>query len=226
MQRFGPEDAALAPTTRPNPREAKLLTPTGLTRRSILTLAGHLAESHGYKPLAGLPGGKTSGPRSLAELKQLIAGLGGRLGDRLNGWLTLLINREGNFEIYLNPEIPETEQRYAMAQGLGHYLMHFLLPAAHDGLAPALVGPASDPRLIREAQWFADGFLMPEALLAEMIPHLHGDVARLAALFGVNQAALLRHALALELPVQYMMRHVRVASLAETADGREMLPCF
>ncbi len=100
--------------------------------------------------------------------------------DIVDEWGSLIVSSPSDFKItLLNFSSPRTD-RVSVAHELGHYVLHF-----KEG---AIVGEAErggTTPLEWEANWFAAGFLMPEAEFKTQHGKCQGNTYMLANYFGV-----------------------------------------
>lgn len=154
------------------------LSPLGASKRSIMEAASNYAKRH-------LGNGLT--------IEALVQKLGGKITylgpsdiDRRDEE-SILIRREGDFEIFLPPHTSVARDRFTIAHELGHYLLQY---GEKDGPKHAgrSMGPTDD-RVEWEANWFAAGLLMPEDEFKEAIEKYDSDYDKIARQFGVSKKA-------------------------------------
>lgn len=146
--------------------------PTGASRQVIDAAAAKIATKFGFTPGADL--------RVFIENK-----LGGKVvvaepEERLEfGYLRVPGRTDSKFDIVLSPYTGEFHDRFTMAHELGHYFLHYLFQNRNDSL---VIKREGTNRAESEANWFAEGFLMPaeefEKELAESEGYLPSMVYR------------------------------------------------
>lgn len=146
--------------------------PTGASRQVIDAAGAKIARKFGFKPGTDL--------RDFIENK-----LGGKVDvaepeERLEFGYLRVPGRSGDkFDIVLSPYTGEFHDRFTMAHELGHYFLHYLFQNRTDSL---VIKREGTNRAESEANWFAEGFLMPadefEKELAESEGYLPSMVYR------------------------------------------------
>lgn len=104
----------------------------------------------------------------------------------------------GQFQITVNAADPETRQRFTIAHELGHFIYHRHLigQGVGDDRAYRSAGAglynntAIGPKQEQEANQFASGLLMPQALLDAARRSGHEDPRDLAEMFNVSLPAM------------------------------------
>lgn len=103
------------------------------------------------------------------------------------------VNAQSDFKIFLPSMTSIERDRFTIAHELGHYFLHFpLVQAAHpgDGMRATRWVDETNADLQRtewEANWFAAGFVMPEA--AFRIEYQRSGASGAANLFEVSMRA-------------------------------------
>lgn len=125
--------------------------PTGASRQVIDDAAAKIASKFGFTPGSDL--------RAFIENK-----LGGKVivaepEERLEfGYLRVPGQSNSKFDIVLSPYTGEFHDRFTMAHELGHYFLHYLFQNRSGSL---VINREGTNRAESEANWFAEGFLMP-----------------------------------------------------------------
>lgn len=106
----------------------------------------------------------------------------------------LIVELETGSVIWVNPNQPQTRQRFTLAHELGHYLLRHIDKFHVDfggELSPGVTGehPRYDWRAERAANDFAANLLMPASMVRAAYAKVHG-VKRLAEQFNVSTAAI------------------------------------
>lgn len=129
--------------------------PMQWTKRETISFGATVAKQLGYKP--GDP------------LEGIVDHLGGKmLGvDYQTALKTPAMEARGekDFTIYLNPFLSGRYAKFSITQNIGLYVIHSNL-GKNPITVPRGVG---DDQVAREANWFAIGFLIPEARLREKL---------------------------------------------------------
>lgn len=125
--------------------------PTGASRQVIDDAAAKIARKFGFSPGADLKDfieSKLGGKVEVAEPE-----------ERLEYGYLRVPGRSGHkFDIVLSPYTGEFHDRFTMAHELGHYFLHYLFQSREDSL---VINREGTNRAESEANWFAEGFLMP-----------------------------------------------------------------
>lgn len=158
----------------------------GLSKPAVDKLAASVAKQVGYKPGS--------------DLLPIVKQLGGRIGvndlwsvsTATSGSIT--IEETGSFEISLASHTGAVRDRFTIAHELGHFVLHFLLPNQQGRKTGSIMARRyGTGRVEWEANWFAAGFLMPEAAFRAAWRSLGGSVNLVADQFGVSlEAATVR----------------------------------
>jgi hypothetical protein len=150
------------------------ITPNGSSKEAITKFGAEVAKAFGYQP-----GGDLSG---------LVSRIGGKIEvgspSEIGEDGSLVSNGDGSFLIYLSPFTNELRDRFTIAHELGHLFLH-----ANAGKKPLKVARAGRDRPEWEANWFAAGFLMPEAEFRAQVAESHSH-AGVAAHFKVSTQAV------------------------------------
>ena len=148
--------------------------PIGWSRQQVQSFASEVAQDLGYKPGS--------------DLEDLVAGLGGRIVyadlESVRDTGSIDVRGPEDFTISLSPFAGGRRTRFTIAHELGHYILHSQL-----GLKPIRVRRDGSDRVEWEANWFAAGFLMPEAEFKRKVRAGFTN-AMLAEHFDVSEAAV------------------------------------
>lgn len=139
------------PVSHESPKEPDIK-PLGASRSAIDNAAAALAKKLGFEPGSDLKAfieDKLGGKVSVASPEE-------RMGDY--GYLRVEPSGNHRFEVVLSPYTGEFHDRFTMAHELGHYFLHYLFQKRSDRL---VVNREGTSRAESEANWFAEGFLMP-----------------------------------------------------------------
>ncbi|MBS0219991.1 MAG: ImmA/IrrE family metallo-endopeptidase [Proteobacteria bacterium] len=164
-------------------REAK---PCHASKATIESFAADFASKVGY--------------RSGAALEAVVAQLGGKIIYQTLADLSrspeasIRVFGNGKFEIYLPDYTNAERDRFSIAHEIGHYILHY--PLANQPMTAARFGST---RVEWEANWFAAGFLMPEAAFRKEFARHPKNIAGVARHFRVSTAAATARAKALGL---------------------------
>ena len=166
-------------------------TPANLTKVQVHDFAERVAQSLEFRP--GDP------------MEPVLARLGGRLslrnpfaiGDEVAE--SIRVEPQGTFTIFVSSITSAERDRFTIAHELGHYFLHFpLIRKKHPGqvmIATRWVDETDNDqrRAEWEANWFAAGFLMPQAAFVQTFIKRGGNIKSVASFFGVSpQAAEVR----------------------------------
>ena len=156
--------------------------PIGWTKRAITEMAEKLATAWGIEPKN--------------TLDSLAARLGGSVAyqdmlsvDQTNDG-SILIDDIRNFRIFVPDYVSFERNRFTIAHEVGPYVLHYV--AQRLGGRKIKAARASGPnqqRAEREADWFAAGLLMPQALFLEEYLKSEGNLTSVARHFGVSVQA-------------------------------------
>ena len=151
--------------------------PASVLRRRVEEYAESIATAVGYRP--GVP------------MADVVRRLGGRvtylgLDEVSDAAGSIYVHAERDFDILLPAYTPPTRDQFTIAHELGHYFLHANHPR---GFRPIIADRLGGGRLEWEANWFAAGFLMPQAEFCEVADRLADDTGGLAAHFMVSFAA-------------------------------------
>jgi len=157
----------------------------GAGKATVEAFAARFAQSLGYRPGADLDPivervGGTIVYRSFADL-----------GDSEDA--SVRVWDVGRFEIVLPDYTSLARDRFSIAHELGHYVLHY--PLVKKPMKAARYG--STP-VEWEANWFAAGFLMAEALFRQRHAAKRSP-SEMARYFGVSTAAVIARTKSLRL---------------------------
>ena len=148
--------------------------PCGWSRTEVQRFASEAAQSLGFRPGD--------------SIEAVVSKLGGTIStsDWASAGNTGSITVKGprDFHIALSPLSGDRRSRFTIAHEIGHYMLHSQL-----GQKPLSVKRDGSGRVEWEANWFAAGFLMPEADFRAKSQEGLGT-AELAEFFGVSQEAV------------------------------------
>jgi Zn-dependent peptidase ImmA (M78 family) len=156
------------------------------SKTTIEAFAADFARKVGYRPGA--------------ELEPVVAQLGGRIIYQTLADLSrspeasIRVFGDRKFEIYLPDYTSGERDRFSVAHEIGHYILHY--PLANEPMIAARFGST---RVEWEANWFAAGFLMPEAEFRKQFARHPKNIAGVARHFRVSAAAATARAKALDL---------------------------
>jgi Zn-dependent peptidase ImmA (M78 family) len=126
------------------------------------------------------------------DLEPIVASLGGEVLYQPFSELertdsgSIVVERVGEFTIYLPDYTSPSRDRFSIAHELGHYFLHFPLGDGHSPMKAARYG---SNRVEWEANWFAAAFLMPKKEFLRALAETDGDLDRVARQFKVSRAA-------------------------------------
>jgi Zn-dependent peptidase ImmA (M78 family) len=124
------------------------------------------------------------------DLEAVVKGLGGRITFQsfpeleATAQASIRVHDTGDFDIYVADYTTVEQDRFSIAHELGHYLLHY--PLAKGPMRAERFG---SERAEWEANWFAAGLLMPTASFKATFRRARGDLAEIAAHYGVSKAA-------------------------------------
>jgi predicted transcriptional regulator len=127
------------------------IVPTGASRKIIDEAGARIAKRYGFKPEANFHDfvqNALEGNVDVAEPDERIK----------FGYLRVPGAANSKFDIILSPYTGDLHDRFTMAHELGHYFLHYLLQKRTDSL---IIHREGTNRAESEANWFAEGFLMP-----------------------------------------------------------------
>lgn len=109
---------------------------------------------------------------------------------------SVVIEKVRKFTIYISTYTTADRDRFTVAHGLGHYILHYFTPSKNDTtpLGTMTHPIAGKGRIEWEANWFASGFLMPRSVFYEIYEEESGDLEFVAERFGVSYNAALARA--------------------------------
>ena len=123
------------------------------------------------------------------DLVALVRTLGGRIvtadWSEVGNTGSITVYGPQDFVISLSPLSGNRRDRFTIAHELGHYVLH----SEFGKRAPLSVRRDGSDRIEWEANWFAAGFLMPEADFSKLAGEGWSD-AWLAVHFDVSEAAV------------------------------------
>ena len=122
-----------------------------------------------------------------APLHPIVEKLGGHIYyERLEALASasILVRRQGDFDIFLPHDTSAERDRFSIAHELGHYVLHFPI----SGQQPMMAQRFGSTRVEWEANWFAAGFLMPAADFKDRFVD-RSSLPAVARHFGVSMAA-------------------------------------
>lgn len=172
-------------------RKAALPIPTKASKARVHEFAEHVASEVGFTP--GAP------------LEPIVAKLGGTIvfggtPHAASGVQeSISVKASGDFVIYLPTTTSPQRDRFTIAHELGHLFLHFPMvqkSAPNTGMAATRWVDPDDKEQQRaewEANWFAAGFLMPEAPFKMRWASRDAAFTRtmsLAAFFDVSEQAI------------------------------------
>lgn len=143
---------------------------------------------------------KKVGYQAGGELEMVVEQMGGKIVYQTFADLSrsldasIRVMGSGNFEIYLPDYTNAERDRFSIAHEIGHYILHY--PLAN---APMVARRFGSTRVEWEANWFAAGFLMPEAAFRKQFARHPKNIAGVARHFRVSAAAATARAKALGL---------------------------
>lgn len=156
--------------------------PTFLPKAQVYKLAESIAEQLGFKPGD--------------DIHQFIEKVGGTV--KVEDTLTedpeksgsLFVDGPSNFTIIVPAHTSQARDRFTIAHEFGHFILHYVWARKYRGATfdrMMALRKGSD-RVEWEANWFASGFLMPEAAFRETLRRL-GTISAVASDFEVSSAA-------------------------------------
>lgn len=153
-------------------KEAK---PCNWSKKQVQDAAAKVAEKLNYKPGD--------------DLIALVRKLGGRIEtadwSEVGSTGSITVNGPRDFTISLSPLSGNRRDRFTIAHELGHYVLHSKI----GKISPLSVKRDGSDRIEWEANWFAAGFLMPEAEFHRLVGEGWSD-AWMAVHFDVSEAAV------------------------------------
>jgi predicted transcriptional regulator len=153
--------------------------PLGASHQKIDEVAGTLAKTWGYEPGSDISewvrsrlGGRVFPETSVTNLEYGYLRVPGHPAED---------GRRPNLDIVLSPFTGEFQERFTIAHELGHYFLHSL---AQDR-KKLTVRREGRTRAETEANWFAEGFLMPREIFVQAWNDAKGSVPALIHRFKV-----------------------------------------
>lgn len=169
---------AAAMTASDHPASAEI-TPLGASHEKIDQVAATLARNWGYEPGTDIAewvrsrlGGRVFPEASVTNLEFGYLRVPGKPADD---------GSRPNLDIVLSPFTGEFHDRFTIAHELGHYFLHCV---AQD-VKELTVRREGKNRAETEANWFAEGFLMPRELFVQAWNDAKGSVPTLIHRFKV-----------------------------------------
>jgi Zn-dependent peptidase ImmA (M78 family) len=149
-----------------------------MVRRSdINTFAEDMAERLGHDP----------GSNDIFSIIEKIGGKICMMSDNFNeDDVSLEINSVGDWKIFLSTWCRSYHNNSAAAHELGHYILHYIAQDQTECMTAPRVG-RSDDRAEWEANWFAQGFLMPEKKFRKIYDMYGGNLDLVAVHFNVSK---------------------------------------
>lgn len=130
------------------------------------------------------------------DIHQIVYNLGGDV-QVVDYWLednragSLKVRKEGDFSIYVPAHTTVVRDNFTIAHELGHYVLHYLYPAAPASpRGPFVATRYGKGREEWEANWFAAAFLMPKGPFKRHYKTSKGNQQSLAKHFKVSTAAV------------------------------------
>lgn len=164
-------DEIFFPNSKHHPMKFEKVKPTNQSREDIEALASQIAEKLSLRPGC--------------DLRPVVERLGGKLEvhpwDEPEQAGSVEVRGPENFTIYLSPFTGHYRDRFTIAHELGHYFLHSLVGKHHIRIARE-----GSNRAEWEANWFAAGFLMPEAEFRQKWNELGGSMEAMANAFDVS----------------------------------------
>jgi len=150
------------------------IAPLHASRAKIDAAAERLAINWGFEPGSDIS-------------KWVESKLGGRVlfeypgTDLEYGYLRVPGGKSAILDIVLSPFSGDFSRRFTVAHELGHYFLHCLA----QGRAELIVRREGNNRAETEANWFAEGFLMPRTIFVKAWNEVEGSVPALMHRFKV-----------------------------------------
>lgn len=158
--------------------------PSNLTKGQVFALAESIARQLGYEP-----GG---------DLRTLVESVGGSV--RVEDTLTsdpeqsgsLYVDGPDKFSIIVPAHTSPRRDKFTIAHEFGHFIVHYLWQRKFGGrpdLQKLIAYRRGSERVEWEANWFAAAFLMPAQQFRDAYDEFAGNLASVAARFGVSESA-------------------------------------
>lgn len=119
------------------------------------------------------------------DLTELVHQLGGRV-EYADVRESSIVERQGDFTIFLPKHTSRRRDRFTIAHELGHYFLHYRLPN-HSGRK--VFGRGERNVAETQANVFAASLLMPAAAFKQAWRDMSGNKVRVAAQFEVSPDA-------------------------------------
>jgi len=158
--------------------------PSNLTKAQVSALAESIARKLDYKPGD--------------DIHDLVKRVGGTV--RVEDTLTidpehsgsLYVDGPNNFSIIVPAHTSPRRDRFTIAHEFGHFIVHYMWRRQAGAKNPPQKMVAfrkGTERVEWEANWFAAAFLMPTEQFKTQYHRLGGDLAAIAEVFEVSEAA-------------------------------------
>jgi predicted transcriptional regulator len=123
-----------------------------------------------------------------ADVKRLVDLLGGRVevAPEMFAPEALTVHQPGTFTVHLPPITSDRRDRFTIAHELGHYFLHYLMPAQTSSMT---FGRGSQNRAETEANFFGASLLMPAQPFRDAYNRYGADWWQIGDVFGVSPAA-------------------------------------
>ena len=159
--------------------QSKPPVPLGASRKKIDDVAGSIAAKLSYSPGADLRTWVSENLHGSVRTEPVET-------NTEYGYLTVPGKRDGSgkdskLDIILSPFTGEFDDRFTIAHELGHYFLHCL---AQDRTELTVNREGTD-RAETEANWFAEGFLLPKELFVDSWNEFEGSIPALIHRFKV-----------------------------------------
>ncbi len=155
---------------------------SNLSKSAVDELAANVAGQIGYEPGTDL----TSAVQSLGGVLVIQDILTSNL--RSSG--SIRVEEDNSFRIYLASHTGPLRDRFTIAHEIGHYVLHYLWPNRSGRVVRRLEAQRyGTGRVEWEANWFAAGFLMPADDFRRKFAEFDGNIAMIAAHYGVSAKA-------------------------------------
>ncbi len=162
--------------------------PLEASQKKIDEVAGSIAMKGGYQPGADLRSWVSE--RLLGSVRTASAESYTEYGYLTVPGKTDPGGKESKLDIILSPFTGEFDNRFTIAHELGHYFLHCIAQDRDE----LIVWREGNDRAETEANWFAEGFLMPEKIFIEAWNELEGSIPAMIHRFKVAADAItLRH---------------------------------
>lgn len=124
--------------------------------------------------------------RPETDLNLLMRQIGGSV-DLTGGKVGLIIRGSNNFTVHLLESTSRIQDRYFVAQQIGHYLLHYRLPgfAGTKHRPYKMLREETNRQLVEETSTFARALLLPSIEFRKSYQELRGDVQLMEVLHKV-----------------------------------------